>query len=95
MLVILILQCHLEGDWVLCWKDGPKTFGRVILGMNEYWEHQWSGYIILPEFCRPHSKMFLQKLNCFPAQDHYFIGQASKITFFSQASEILTQWMGL
>lgn len=76
MFEILILQCHLEGDWVLCWKDGPKGCIWRVMGTSLVWLYQ------TPWVCHPHSKMVLQKWNCFPAQDDYFLGQAGKITFF-------------
>lgn len=71
------------------------TFAEAVFGINDH----WSGYTRLPKFCHHYSKMVLQKWNCFPAQNYYFLGQASKITLFIfflfQASEILTQWMDL
>lgn len=38
--------------------------------------------LVIPnsKFCHHPSKVVLQKQNCFHAQDHCFLGQASKIT---------------
>lgn len=70
-------------------------FAEIILGISDH----WSGYTRLPKFCHHYSKTVLQKWNCFPVQDYYFLGEASKIAdylfFLLQASEILTQWMDL